>query len=452
MQLSTEDMKRLMTGGASVYQDSEGQPSAVEYWVQAYLGACLWSEGVQNVPPLSFSEGEWKPPAPPALQAAFQQQMDNSHSWDKRELLLLCKAYQVQIPAQYLAEVIYHPRQRQHIPNTVLIQAQDVLRAMGGTLPQARIFASDLTEKEWSSLSPLDRKLACRFRWLTSESVDWVDWLLHSSAKEQFEIVMENIYHSSEPIPHILYNLSRTKSRKLRGALQVLAWKNPTVLKDDVPIDWIAPPEEFTLANADKSALNWPHPPLISEALSSEDCLRAWLPQPQNSKEPESEDAELELHALYFHSEKDALKKSWSQISPTEKSMPLYRAAARLLSPDFFLKNYKEVAANTHFPPDQIDQVQKWLYAPDVFVPAEQSPFIWNLMEDWAEMPEAQENESSLGLMTHQLSNRLHPSVLSKAEKDPFDFFDSPLKTQWEDQLKKRRSLYQNLAKWQKNN
>ncbi len=452
MQLSTEDMKRLMTGGASVYQNSEGQPSAVEYWVQAYLGACLWSEKVQNVSSISYTEGESNPPAPPALQAAFQQWMDKSHAWDERELLLLCKAYRVQIPAQYIAEVIYHPRQRQHIPDAVLIQAQDVFEAMGTTLPQARLFGPELKEKEWASLSPLDRKLACRFRWLTSESVDWVDWLLNSSAKEQFEIVMENIYHSPKPIPRIFYNLSRTKSQKLRGALQVLAWKHPQVLKDDAPADWIVSPEEFTVAKTDKYALNWPHPPLISKKLSPEECLRSWLPLPFQIEDPESDGIDLRVHAAYFHSNKRYLENTWPQIYPSEEAIALYRAAARLLSSEFFLKNYSRVAANTTFPPDQIDQVRKWLYAPDVFVTAEQSPLIWNLMEDWAEMPEAQENKSPLGLMTQHLSNRLHPSALTNAEKDPFDFFDSPVKTQWEDQLKKRRSLYQTLAKWQKNN
>lgn len=452
MQLSTEDMKRLMTGGASVYRDREGQPSGVEYWVQAYLGACLWLETRENGTAPSAPEEKIPKPASPALQQAFQQWMEKPASWDERELALLCKAYQVQMPANYIAEVIYHPRQRQHIPDAVLVQAQQVLKAMGDTLPQARVFASDLSETEWLDLSPLDRKLACRFRWLTSESVDWVDWLLKSSAKEQFEIVMENIYHSPDPTPRILYNLGRTKSQKLRGALQVLAWKHPQALENDEPAEWLISPEEITNKKTEPSELKWPHPPLISKTLSPRECLQVWLPLSFQTEDSESDDSDLVVHAAYFHSDKKQLENIWPQISPAEEAMPLYRAAARLLPTEFFLKTYARLSANTNFPPDQIDLVCKWLYASDVFVPAEQSPQLWTLMEDWAEMPEAEENTSLLGQMTERLSNRLHPSALSNVEKDPFDFFDAPVKTQWEDQLKKRRSLYQTLAKWQKNN
>jgi len=453
MQLSTEDMKRLMTGGASIYQTYTGQPSPSDYWIQAYLGACAWVDSSDEKFLYKTKAKELNRPAPAPLQEAFATWAKDPDSWDYRELTLLCKAYQFEFPALYLTETVFHPRQRQHTSDVLLEQAQHLLQSLGMRYEQSRLFATNLKEDEFLSLTPLDRKLSCRFRWMTKQDPSWVHWLNQCTAQEQFEILLENIYRPYTPVAEILRNWGHTRSKKLQSLLHILAWKHPEVSSSLDASEWLLSPSEAIEGKTKQKRFSWPTPPLLKNMrLTENERQIAWLP-PKFQKEGETAALhELSIHSAYLYGDKQQLKQLWPRISFDENAIDLYRAAAKQLEPKFFLTQYAEASAETNFPPEQIDQVQKWIYASDVFVPADQSSEIWSLMEKWAEMPEVEEPQSELQRMGHKLSNRIHPSVISNANFDPFDFFDAACLTQWEDQLKKRRSLYQTLARWQKDN
>ena len=446
-------MKRLMMGGASTYESQKGNPTAIEYWVQAYLGSCLWmDEGAKskNKETRDPSNSKKIYPAPPPLQNVFAEWMENPESWDQRELFLLCKAFNVNLPANYLSSIIAHPKQRNHISDNLMLAAHNLLTNISRHIPEARIFSAALSEKEWKMLTPLDRKVACRFQWLTGKNAHWIEWISTLPAAEQVEILHAGLYYPPGPIPDLIDQLKHSKSKKVRALLLILSWRIPQNIDISSLPDWIVASKDVKLGQLLETEMQWPQPPLIATPLPPKKRVLAWLP-PDQLKKLEV-DQILRIHSAYYHRQIDDIKIIWESLSPTSEALPLYRAAGRTLNPGFFEDQVKQSLDKSSFPPEQIDIVHKFIYMSDLFISKKQSPQIWDLMQDWSEMSELSEPSSNLSKMTLHLSNRLHPSVPIEETNDPFDFFDAPIITKWEENLKKRRSLYQKMATWQKNN
>ncbi len=460
MKLSAADMKRLMMGGAESYRAAEGQPSPVEYWVQAYLGATTLLQQPFQKKMDKIEDSKHRKPAPPILIRAFNHMDTQENSFDPHELFLLIRAHQLQLPPEFIRDLLMHRRKLQAAPDVFFQRAAPALHIIGRQMEPWGYFSPSFSAEAWSELPLSLQKLSHRFHLLSREEHDISSVVSSLPALNQRELLQESVYLPWKQRSATIGALTHSRSQKVQAWLRVYFLRCEHEAPPETQLDISAwktfAAAGFSPQNKEKDMPLLPQPPLITHSLTPRERCLAWIP-PQPSLPIAAEDAIsllTNIHAAYYHRDMAYLKELWQRPFPPDlpENTELFRAAAGLLPPNFFLDEFKNRWGKQEFRPDRVDLLWQWLYLPNIFIPAEQSREIWPFIQDLCTWSEARDKKETLHAMLQHFSHRLHPTLQSKVEEDPLDFFDNDLETDIQQQLEQRFRLYQTLAQWRKNN
>jgi hypothetical protein len=454
MKLSAADLQRLMMGGAATYRTAEGQPTPVEYWVQAYLGATtLLQQPFQKRLENSVDLNSRKP-APPILIRAFKQMDTQESSFDPHELFLLTRAHQLQLPPEFIRDMLTHPRKLQEASDAFFQSAAPALHIIGQQLEKWRYFNPSISAEAWSELPLSLQKLSHRFHLLNQNDHDISSVISTLPALNQRELLQESAYLLWKQRWSTLETLTHSRSQKVQAWIRVCSLRSEREVSPAIQADIEAwktfASAGFAPTSKEKNMPLLPQPPLITQPLTPKQRWLAWAPPLPTVLDNQDNRLSIliSIHAAYYHRDAKYLKELWQHRFPPDlpDNIGLFRAAAGLLPPDFFLGEFEKRWAKEEFRPDRVDLLWQWLFLPNIFIPAEQSQKVWPFIQDLCTWSEAQDEKKLLHAMLQHFSQRLHPTLHSEVEEDPLDFFDNALETDIQQQLEQRFQLYQTLA------